>query len=151
MAGYFTHVERTYCLGEADPNTRRIYDVCVKSFERAMEVFAPGKSITGCMKEAERGVRDAGLDICEMGFHGHGMGSMDLPRYRLHALKADVGAVATLNDRFGEGMVFAFNIDLVDPAWRGGQTGAVFGETVLITKTGARRLHNFSTDFQRIG
>ena len=47
-------------------------------------------------------------------------------------------------------MVFAFNIDLFDPKWRDGQTGAVFAETVHITPTGARRMHGFSTKFQAI-
>jgi hypothetical protein len=47
-------------------------------------------------------------------------------------------------------MVFAFNIDLLDPKWRQGKTGCVFAETIEITPTGARRMHTFSTDFQRI-
>jgi hypothetical protein len=29
---------------------------------------------------------------------------------------------------FEPGMVFAFNMDLLDPKWRGGQTGCVFAE-----------------------
>ena len=47
-------------------------------------------------------------------------------------------------------MVFAFNIDLFDPKWRDGKTGCVFAETVEITKTGARRMHSFPMEFQRI-
>ncbi len=47
-------------------------------------------------------------------------------------------------------MVFAFNIDLLDPNWRQGKTGCVFAETIEITPTGARRMHTFSTDFQRV-
>jgi hypothetical protein len=47
-------------------------------------------------------------------------------------------------------MVFAFNIDLVDPGWRSGKTGCVFAETIEITATGARRMHDFPLEFQRI-
>jgi hypothetical protein len=47
-------------------------------------------------------------------------------------------------------MVFAMNVDLFDPKWRGGETGCVFAETIVITGDGARRLHSFSTDFQRL-
>ena len=36
-------------------------------------------------------------------------------------------------------MVFAFNIDLYDPAWHNGETGCVFAETVQISATGTRR------------
>jgi len=46
-------------------------------------------------------------------------------------------------------MVFAFNIDLLDPKWRGGQTGCVFAETIEITTTGARRMHTYPIEFQR--
>ena len=151
IGGYFTHVERTFCLGEPDPNTRRIYDVCVAAFERGLELFAPGKSISGCMAQVKRLIDEAGLGICECGLHGHGLASLEYPRYRFHALKADQAALATIGDEFTEGMVFAFNIDLFDPKWRDGQTGAVFAETVHITPTGARRLHHFSKDFQIIG
>ena len=47
-------------------------------------------------------------------------------------------------------MVFAFNIDLFDPAWREGKTGCVFAETVQITETGARRMHSYPMEFQTI-
>jgi Xaa-Pro aminopeptidase len=151
IGGYFTHVERTFCLGEPDPNTRRCYDGCVAAYERGMELFAPGKSISGCMAEVKAVIDEAGLGICETGLHGHGLASLEYPRYRFHALKADQAALATIGDEFHAGMVFAFNIDLFDPKWRDGQTGAVFAETVHITETGARRLHHFSKDFQVIG
>ena len=151
IGGYFTHVERTYCLGEPDANTRRIYDVCVAAYERGMQVFGPGKSISGCMGEVKKVIDDAGLGICETGIHGHGLASLEYPRFRYHALAADQAALATIGDEFVDGMVFAFNIDLFDPKWRDGSTGAVFAETVHITATGARRLHRFSTEFQTIG
>jgi Xaa-Pro dipeptidase len=99
----------------------------------------------------KRVIDDAKLGICEAGLHGHGLASLEYPRYRLHALKADQAAVKAIGDEFRSGMVFAFNIDLVDPAWRDGTTGAVFADTVVITDSGARTLHKFSTDFQVVG
>jgi Xaa-Pro dipeptidase len=53
-------------------------------------------------------------------------------------------------DRFEAGMVFAFNIDLLDPNWREGKTGRVFAEAIEITPTGAHRMHTFPTEFQRL-
>jgi Xaa-Pro dipeptidase len=151
IGGYFTHVERTFCLGEPDRETQRIYDGCVAAFGRGMELFGPGKSIRACMDEVKRVIDDAGLGICETGIHGHGLASLEYPRYRFHALKADQAALATIGDEFKTGMVFAFNIDLFDPKWRNGETGAVFADTVLITETGARALHKFSRELQIIG
>lgn len=151
IGGYFTHVERTFCLGEPDPELQRIYDVCVAAFDRGMEFFGPGKSIMACMNEIKRVIDDAKLGICETGIHGHGLASLEYPRYRFHALKADQAALATIGGEFKAGMVFAFNIDLFDPSWRNGETGAVFADTVVITETGARSLHGFSRDLQRVG
>jgi hypothetical protein len=45
---------------------------------------------------------------------------------------------------FRANIVFAFNIDLFDPKWRIGETGAIFVDTVAITATGARSLRGFS-------
>jgi Xaa-Pro aminopeptidase len=149
--GYFTHVERTFCLGEPDRELQRIYDGCVAAFRRGMELFGPGKSIAGCMGEVNRVIDDAKLGICETGIHGHGLASLEYPRYRFHALKADQAALATIGGEFKPGMVFAFNIDLFDPNWRNGETGAVFADTVVITEAGARSLHRFSDELQRIG
>jgi hypothetical protein len=58
--------------------------------------------------------------------------------------------VKVIGDEFREGMVFAFNIDLFDPKWHDGKTGCVFAETIEITAIGARRLHEFSMEFQQI-
>jgi len=95
-------------------------------------------------------IEGSGFGICEAGIHGHGLASLEYPRYRHHAKGADLGALAAIGDEFRAGMVFAMNIDLFDPKWRNGETGCVFAETIVITENGARRLHNFSTDFQRL-
>jgi hypothetical protein len=96
-------------------------------------------------------IEERKLAICETGIHGHGLASLEYPRYRFHALRADQEALKVVGDEFRPGMVFAFNIDLFDPTWHNGETGCVFAETVQITTDGARRLHGFSTDFQVIG
>ena len=94
IGGYFTHVERTFCLGEPDRELQRIYDGCLAAFRRGMELFGPDKSIAACMNEVKRVIDDAGLGICETGIHGHGLASLEYPRYRFHALKADQAALA---------------------------------------------------------
>ena len=148
--GYFTHVERTFCLGEPRPEQRRIYDGCIAAFEEGMGLFGPGKPISAAMDRVRDVIHDRGLGMCETGIHGHGLASLEYPRYRHHALKADQAALQRVGDAFRPGMVFAFNIDLVDPAWRDGKTGCVFAETVVITEDGARRMHGYPMDFQAI-
>lgn len=55
-----------------------------------------------------------------------------------------------MGDEFKSGMVFAFNIDRFDSKWMDGKTGCVFAETIAITETGARRLHTYPTQFQKV-
>jgi Xaa-Pro dipeptidase len=148
--GYCTHVERTFCLGEPAKEYLDIYDGCLKAYARGMELFTPGQKITEAMEAVRETIRSVGLDICETGIHGHGLSSQEYPRYRLHfSSQTDVGALKTM-DKLEPGMVFAFNLDLVNPRWRNGQTGCVLAETVLVTEGQPRRLHTFPTDFQII-
>lgn len=148
--GYFTHVERTFSLGEAKPEQHRIYEGCFAAYEAGMKMFAPGKPISAAMHHVKDVIEDLGLGMCETGIHGHGLASLEYPRYRHHAIKADAEALKKVGDEFRPGMVFAFNIDLVDPKFHDGKTGCVFAETVEITENGARRMHEFPTDFQTI-
>jgi Xaa-Pro aminopeptidase len=148
FGGYFTHVERTFCLGEPDAKQREIYDGCVAAYRAGLALFGPGKKISACMDAVKAEIEGRGLAICEAGIHGHGLASLEYPRYRHHAIRADQGAIKAIGDEFRPGMVFAFNIDLFDPKWRGGETGCVFAETVVITEQGARRMHSYPTEFQ---
>jgi Xaa-Pro dipeptidase len=150
IGGYYTHVERTFSLGDARPEQHRIYDGCFAAYEEGMKNFGPGRPISVAMDRVRDVIHARGLGMCETGIHGHGLASLEYPRYRHHALKADQAALKKLGDEFRAGMVFAFNIDLFDPTFHDGKTGCVFAETVVITETGARRLHDYPTEFQTI-
>jgi Xaa-Pro dipeptidase len=149
-AGYTTHIERTFSLGKPDPKRQAIYDGCINAYETGLARMGPGKCISEAVYAAGKSVEDRGLKLCELGIHGHGLGSLEHPRFRLHGLKADQIAIKTIGDVFVPGMVFAFNIDLFDPNWNNGETGTVFAETILITETGARRMHSFDMKLQEL-
>lgn len=152
-AGYSTHLERTYSVG-ADPSAEisRIHDGCLAVFEAGMRGFVPGGSIVEAMTAVEDEMLARGLGFEELGIHGHGLGSLEYPRFRHHAREADVAAMERLgDDRFVAGMSFAFNIDLVDPAYRDGRTGAVFAETVVIGESGPEALHSTPRQILRAG
>jgi Xaa-Pro dipeptidase len=146
--GYVTHVERTFSLGKPDKEYLRIYEGCLQAYERGIERFKPGSSIVEAMNAVKSVIEEGGFAICEAGIHGHGLSSLEYPRYRHHAAATDINAVRSIEDELRPGMVFAFNIDLVDPNWRNGATGCVLAETILITEEGPRRFHNYSLDFQ---
>jgi len=148
--GYCTHVERTYSLGQPDDKFVNIYDGCIAAYRSGLELFGPGRKIPEALEAVRRTIAERGLGICEAGIHGHGLGSLEYPRYRHHAIRADQAAIKAIGDEFRPGMVFAFNIDLVDPNWRNGETGCVFAETIAITASGARRMHSYPTEFQTL-
>ncbi|MBX6329554.1 MAG: aminopeptidase P family protein [Pseudolabrys sp.] len=150
IGGYYTHVERTFAIGRALPQQHRIYEGCIAAYEEGMKNFGPGRAISTAMDRVRDVIREWGLEICETGIHGHGLASLEYPRYRHHAIQADRSALQRLGDVFRPGMVFAFNIDLYDPKFHDGKTGCVFAETVVITETGAHRLHEHPIDFQTI-
>lgn len=150
VGGYFTHVERTFSLGDPDKKQMEIYEGCLAAYQRGLEGFGPGKTISTAMEAVKDEIVARGLGICEAGIHGHGLASLEYPRYRHHAIAADQEAIKVIGDRFEEGMVFAFNIDLFDPGWHDGKTGCVFAETIEITSNGAQRMHNYPMEFQRI-
>jgi Xaa-Pro dipeptidase len=146
--GYFTHVERTFSVGEPDREYLDIYDGCLKTYAKGMELFQPGAKITDAMRTVKETIQGLGFAICEAGIHGHGLSSQEYPRYRTHAEPgADDAALKSIDDTLRPGMVFAFNIDLVNPQWKDGQTGSIFGETILITDKGPKRMHYFPIEF----
>jgi Xaa-Pro aminopeptidase len=147
FGGYFTHVERTFCLGEPERRYLDIHDACLAAYRRGLELFRPHARISQVMDAVRDAIEGSGFGVCEAGIHGHGHGlaSLEYPRYRHHAKGADAPALAAIGK-----MVFAMNIDLFDPKWRNGETGWVFAETIVITDDGARRMHSFSTDLQRL-
>jgi len=150
FGGYYTHVERTFCLGKPEPRYLDIYDACLAAYRTGLDLFKPGAKISTAMDAVRDVITGSGFGICEAGIHGHGLASLEYPRYRHHALGADQGALKAIGDVFQTGMVFAMNIDLFDPKWMNGETGCVFAETIVITDDGARRMHSFSTDFQQL-
>ena len=150
IGGYYTHVERTFSLGRARPEQYRIYDGCIAAYQEGMKNFGPGRPISVAMDRVRDLIHERGFGMCETGIHGHGLASLEYPRYRHHAIKADQEALKKVGDEFRTGMVFAFNIDLVDPKFHDGKTGCVFAETVVITDDGARRMHGYPIEFQTI-
>ena len=120
------------------------------AYRRGLEYFGPGRPVSTALEAVKDEIDARGLGICECGIRGHGLASLEYPRYRHHAITTDREAIKVVGDRFASGMVFAFNIDLFDPKWHGGKTGCVFAETIEITADGAQRFHGFPVEFQSI-
>ena len=86
IGGYFTHVERTFCLGEPEAKQREIYDGCVAAYERGLKEFGPGRKISEAMGAVKKTIEDRKLAICETGIHGHGLASLGISALPLSRL-----------------------------------------------------------------
>ncbi len=89
FGGYYTHVERTFCLGEPEPRYLDIYEACLAAYRKGLDMFKPGAKISTAMNAVRDVITGSGFGICEAGIHGHGLASLEYPRYRHHALGAD--------------------------------------------------------------
>ena len=122
FGGYFTHVERTFCLGEPEHEQLDIYEGCLAAYRRGLERFGPGKTISTALMA----VKDE-IDCARASASAKPASTATAwPRWNIRASattpsRADREAIKVIGDRFEPGMVFAFNIDLLDPKWRAGQ------------------------------
>ena len=119
FGGYFTHVERTFCLGEPEPEQLDIYEGCLAAYRRGLEHFGPGKTISTAIDGGEGRDRSRAASASAK----PASTATASPRWNIRAtattrIAADREAIKVIGDRFEPGMVFAFNIDLFDPKWR---------------------------------
>src|SRR5262249_5209515 len=68
--GYFTPVERTFCLGEPEPRYLDIYDACLAAYRRGLDLFKPRAKISQVMDAVRDTIEGSGFGICEAGIHG---------------------------------------------------------------------------------
>ncbi len=142
--GYQVGVEHSLSLGQPDPHYLEIHKVCSEVFDRLVENLRPGIPMKEAIEAMRKPVEDAGMSYVEVGIHGHGLASPEFPSVVFggpNCLVQDhpMGKIPAVTIR--ENMVFGINIDISNPRWRP-DTGLMCGDTVVVTKTGARKLTN---------
>jgi len=78
--GYFTHVERTFCLGDPAKEYLDIYDGCLKAYAHGMELFTAGQKISDAMNAIKETIESLGLGICETGIKSILAAAFTLPQ-----------------------------------------------------------------------
>ena len=64
FGGYFTHVERTFCLSEPEPRYLDIYDACLAAYRRGLDLFKPRAKISQVMDAVRDTIEGSGFGIC---------------------------------------------------------------------------------------
>ena len=145
--GYLCHQERSICLGVPRREYRHMYDVALQCFSQAFKMLTPGVRVDDLVKAIREPICAESLSYVEAGIQGHGLESPEYPTLQSPSEKAPM----KMGDfKLKAGMVLALTIDLIDPNWKGGNTGVMLADTVLVTETGGRRLSKYELDLLTI-
>jgi Xaa-Pro aminopeptidase len=154
--GYLTGCEKTVFIGKPPKELQRIHDIAGECFEQGIEKLRPGVPIGEAAEAFRRPARKANMDYVELGFHGHGLSSPELPRTATFPsekliTKHDSGPYHGLGSiELRENMVIATNIDIYDPSWRNDVGIMGPGDTIWVTKKGPVRLIGTSLEFSAV-
>ena len=131
--GYMTQVEIPVCIGEPPAAYRKLFDVAVECLHVAMEHLKPGVPIIEACLAEKKLMKKYGYQWLELGFHGHGLGSPEMPApiYMMGMETFRPNYQSAEDTILQENMVLATNIDIQDPAFRY-DVGITYCNTLIV-------------------
>ena len=148
--GYIVHAEKSLFLGDPPKELERVHAIAVDALAQGTAAMKPGVALKDVWAAFHKPVKEAGFDWLELGFHAHGITSPEYPTFisqgKAQAEQVSLQAVGLGGIQLRENMVFGQNVDVHDPKWRN-DVGVIVGDTVVITKDGARQLVNVPLEF----
>lgn len=139
VAGYLSGSEFSLTIGPAPEPVHRIHQAQVACLLNSLPRFRPGVPLKDVWEAMRRPCLDVGLDYLELGFHGHGLASPEFPTVVYKPGEGALDGKGLEDFALRENMVFGLNVDIYDPRWRR-DVGLMFGDTVVVTPDGGRRL-----------
>lgn len=142
FGGYRCHTEYTVYLGDRVPGPlQRIWDVSAETLDVSRQALKAGRTIGEAIQMIREPAKRAGLDWVELGFHGMGLGSPELPTViYVEGYGDDQLNGAGLTDFVLEdGMALGNNIDLHDSEWRS-DVGCMLADFMIVRPDGAECL-----------
>ena len=147
--GYIAQTVQAVCLGKIAPELKRAFEASVKVFEELVQFMKPGVSFREIVALYQKLVRESGHTPKGMLLHGRGIGE-DRPQIT-GEVDGDIYRTATYTQHLDlpllEGNVFV----LKPGAMPGAAPDSIrCGDTVVVTKDGARRLGKRLFNFPEI-
>ena len=146
--GYWAHFQRPIAISAPSPSYRKVYDVAVQSYNNALAVLRPGITLADLAAAFWEPIGKAGMKSLSPYLHGCGLRGSEFPVLKPEPPGVPVGEGARgLYDRVGkirveEGMVFAFEPQVIDQEGR----GVHFGDPIFVTKNGYERVSRLPPD-----
>jgi len=128
--GYWVELMRPVIIGEIDDAARRLLDACIEAAEIAEELLRPGTSVAKLFETVHATASRRGFRLDGKCGHGVGIDDQDFPKL--------IAGDPTILEA---GMTVALHPRLIDERRT---TGAVVGDTFLITSDGPHRFSRYS-------
>lgn len=130
--GYYGQVCRTWILGKASSEQRKIYEITLEASERMAEMVKPGVSGEELWRAGMNVIERAGYEYCQIRF-GHGLGlSM------AEGLEFAPGEKRVLEENY----YVAVHPMIFQPDAAETGNGAIIGDSFLVTRNGSEKLTN---------
>lgn len=145
-AGYWAEMEPMVAVGDVPHEFHDAHKLAVDSFNRLMDAMKPGSTVADLARAAHMTALGGRLEA-NLNMHGRGLGDdgplvTGLPERQLSP------EIASLAMAPGVCMVLTPTVSLDG---RREPVAARFGDSVVVTETGARRLGNRTQDFLQVG
>lgn len=142
--GYLASAEKSVFIGKPPQQLQRIHDTAIECHKSGLDMIKPGVTVYEVWQAFYKPLKAASMSYLELGIHSHDLHSGSLPKISREPKTKRERIIADIELR--ENMVFATMVDIHDPAWRD-DVGIMFGDTVLVTKTGSQTLVNTPQEF----
>ena len=144
--GYYAHPHQPVCLGEPNDELRRMYDSAYAAFENGLKTLKPGVRMSEMCRALTDPIREAGYGWSRVPLHGMGLANIEVPVWTDEAYAGFPGSsrVEAEDAVIRENMILAIQPICTS---RNGDLGIPVGDTVCVTKDGARRLSKRTIEY----
>jgi Xaa-Pro aminopeptidase len=133
--GYHSDITRTYCVGQASPEARKVYEVVKKAQQTGVDSVRPGTAGQDVDRATRAVIGDAGYGEAFIHRTGHGIG-LDVHE--------DPFMVEGESQKLDPGMTVT-----IEPGiYLEGRFGVRIEDTVAVTATGSERLNHVPRDLR---
>ena len=137
--GYVAHPHQPVIIGKAIPEYIEMFNLLKKTFDDALAKLKPGVTMKEQVELLTKPLEEAGYSYLHCPFHGMGLSGLEWPNAPF--VNGSEPITASPPDmKFEEGMLLAYE-PMISTADR--RISLPLGDTVLVTKDGARRLSKF--------
>jgi Xaa-Pro aminopeptidase len=147
--GYLAAAEFSVVLGKAPDELRRIHEVAIECYQGTLSKLRAGNTFGEAIEATRAPCEAAGFDYVELGMHGHGLASPEVPTCVYKQGAPMIAGRGLWDVELQHNMVFGNNIDVFDPAWRP-DIGIMFGDMVRVTDDGPEPLVNVPLELPEI-